>query len=369
MFKPKKNRRGHGKTRSADQQASSLELQDSEDSFQNLKERKFPGPVDARAALRVSMKKEAFSSIVSHAQSSLEREICGVLVGDAFRDEAGPFLVVDAVIAGKAQEGATHVTFTQETWNDIYQQLDEKYPKKSIVGWYHSHPGFGVTFSEMDLFIQKNFFSSATQIALVTDPLKNQTAVIYNSASGIQYLDRFWIERHEQSLQCPIQPAAPESPATSLPSGSSLSNQAIEDRLGQTLQAIDDLNNRVSSYLYLFIFIIGLGFIGLVGFWGYTQIFERRSPPELMQYYPVPVDIEGEPVMLGVGVYKWPLPDKLVSQFAEEERKLYEAQLERMQALELEILERARKHGLKVEDLLNDEAPASDTSTKEANDE
>ncbi len=39
--------------------------------------------------------------------------------------------------------------------------MEEKHSSLSIVGWYHSHPGFGVEFSDMDMFIQKNFFSSA----------------------------------------------------------------------------------------------------------------------------------------------------------------------------------------------------------------
>ncbi len=323
-----------------------------------LKRKKFPGPAEAKAALRVAMSKQAFSSVVAHAQSSLEREICGVLVGEAYQDERGVFVQVEAIVQGKAQEGATHVTFTQETWTDIYQKLDQEHPKKSIVGWYHSHPGFGVTFSEMDLFIQKNFFSSDTQIALVTDPLKSLKAIIYNGPNGIQYLDRFWIDGHEQTLQCLNEPAPVETSASLSHEKSEPQNRAIEERLSQTLQAIDDLNNRVSNYLYFFIFIIGLGFIGLVGFWGYTQIFERRSPPELLQYYPTPIELEGETVMIGVGVYKWPLPPKLVAQFAKEEKKIYEEQIKHLQLLEMEIIERAKQNGLTVEDLLNDEEPA-----------
>jgi len=38
------------------------------------------------------------------------------------------------------------------------------------VGWYHSHPGFGVFLSEHDMFIQENFFSSPQQVAWVFDP-------------------------------------------------------------------------------------------------------------------------------------------------------------------------------------------------------
>src|SRR5260370_28351362 len=39
-----------------------------------------------------------------------------------------------------------------------------------IVGWYRSHPGFGVFLSEHDLFIQENFFSGPHQVAWVYDP-------------------------------------------------------------------------------------------------------------------------------------------------------------------------------------------------------
>ena len=47
---------------------------------------------------------------------------------------------------------------------------DESYPNERIVGWYHSHPGFGVFLSEHDTFIHQNFFSSPDQVAWVYDP-------------------------------------------------------------------------------------------------------------------------------------------------------------------------------------------------------
>jgi hypothetical protein len=62
------------------------------------------------------------------------------------------------------------VTFTQDTWEHIYAVKDKKYASERIVGWYHSHPGFGIFLSEHDTFIHKNFFSSPGQIAWVYDP-------------------------------------------------------------------------------------------------------------------------------------------------------------------------------------------------------
>ncbi len=103
-----------------------------------------------------------------HAQSSLDAEICGVLIGDAAPPGAAR---VTACIAGEeARQGGAHVTFTQETWEHIYKIKDAQYPEQAIVGWYHSHPGFGIFLSEYDLFIHQNFFNAPHQIAWVIDP-------------------------------------------------------------------------------------------------------------------------------------------------------------------------------------------------------
>jgi proteasome lid subunit RPN8/RPN11 len=80
-------------------------------------------------------------------------------------------MTVEACIAGiNAAQGGAHVTFTQDTWEHIYKIKDKEYPDHKIVGWYHSHPGFGVFLSEHDLFIQQNFFSNPQQVAWVYDP-------------------------------------------------------------------------------------------------------------------------------------------------------------------------------------------------------
>ena len=118
-------------------------------------------------ALRVAMESEVARQVRQHGRSSMKAEICGVLIG---REESG-VTIVDARITGEnAAQGGAHVTFTQDTWEHIYQVKDKEYPDARIVGWYHSHPGFGVFLSDHDLFIHQNFFSSPQQIAWVYDP-------------------------------------------------------------------------------------------------------------------------------------------------------------------------------------------------------
>jgi proteasome lid subunit RPN8/RPN11 len=116
---------------------------------------------------KVIFNSQILQEIRVHARSSMNEEICGVLIGK--KDDKST--VVTARIAGKgaAQAGA-NVTFTQEAWENIYKVKDVEYPEESIVGWYHSHPGFGIFLSEYDLFIHNNFFNAKHQLAWVYDP-------------------------------------------------------------------------------------------------------------------------------------------------------------------------------------------------------
>jgi proteasome lid subunit RPN8/RPN11 len=115
----------------------------------------------------VIMEAEVARRIRQHGRSSMKAEICGVLIGS----EQGRTTIVEACISGvNAAQGGAHVTFTQDTWEHIYKIKDKLYPEDRIVGWYHSHPGFGVFLSDHDMFIQENFFSSPQQIAWVYDP-------------------------------------------------------------------------------------------------------------------------------------------------------------------------------------------------------
>lgn len=114
---------------------------------------------------------DVLQKIRQHARSNSKTEVCGVLVG---REEGG-CVEIEAGIPGiNADQAGAHVTFTQDTWEHIYKVKDRDYPNKRIVGWYHSHPGFGIFLSDHDTFIHKNFFSSPTQIAWVYDPYSEE---------------------------------------------------------------------------------------------------------------------------------------------------------------------------------------------------
>ncbi len=116
------------------------------------------------------MRQASVAVVYPHVFEHHDREVGGVLVGRAAR-HGGPPLITGAIPAIQADERRDSLTFTQDAWEHVHRTLDTQFPpEEQIVGWYHSHPGFGIFLSEHDLFIHRNFFSGPSQIALVVDP-------------------------------------------------------------------------------------------------------------------------------------------------------------------------------------------------------
>ena len=126
------------------------------------------------------------NDIKAHGRSSMHAEVCGVLVGALCWDN-GPYLLIDGRIEGKhATQQSGSVTFTAETWNSIHEELAAKHPDRIIVGWYHTHPGFGIFLSNMDAFIHENFFSFPWQPAYVFDPQAETDGFFFRSGTNLE---------------------------------------------------------------------------------------------------------------------------------------------------------------------------------------
>lgn len=115
-----------------------------------------------------------------HAKSSMRREVAGVMVGPIpEKQPAGHYVVhvTDMIIAKHTRMSGASVTYTPESWRYMNDQLAAMYPHGDhvMVGWYHTHPGFGIFLSNMDLFIHMNFFTQKWHIAYVLDPVAERS--------------------------------------------------------------------------------------------------------------------------------------------------------------------------------------------------
>jgi len=147
---------------------------------------------DKQATVLVSS--EVARQIRQHARSNAKTEVCGVLIGE-IQDGVTR---VNACISGvNAAQGGAHVTFTQDTWEHIYKIKDRDFPDARMVGWYHSHPGFGIFLSDHDTFIHKNFFSAPEQIAWVFDPHSDEEGCFGWRGSRLERIARFsFVDEH-----------------------------------------------------------------------------------------------------------------------------------------------------------------------------
>ena len=134
-------------------------------------------------------------AIDAHAHSRLDVEVGGVLLGTLAHSRGQPYLLIDGhVPALAAPSGGSSVTFTADAWVAIHAAIDRDRPGAQIVGWYHTHPRFGIFLSPMDVFIQQNFFSLPQHVAVVIDPVAN-TSGAFLWRGGVPTLDAIHVDR------------------------------------------------------------------------------------------------------------------------------------------------------------------------------
>jgi proteasome lid subunit RPN8/RPN11 len=136
------------------------------------------------------VRRSVVDAIRVHADEHPGIEVCGVLVGTVYENPQAAFVYIDGMIRGDGSSGrSTQVTFTAETWQHVHRVMEDRHPGKRIIGWYHTHPGFGIFLSEMDLFIQRHFFNAAWQVAFVLDPTSRESGMFAWRQAQVRRVD------------------------------------------------------------------------------------------------------------------------------------------------------------------------------------
>jgi len=140
------------------------------------------------------------AQIAGYAETDTTKELGGVLLGELQSAGPRPIVRVLAALEAKHTEAVqTSVKFTHDTWDDIHREREARFPHLRIVGWFHTHPGFGVFLSSWDLLIQHNFFNLPWQVAYVVDPVAGTSGFF----------------RWEAGKVVPVQPPAGTEPGPS----------------------------------------------------------------------------------------------------------------------------------------------------------
>lgn len=128
---------------------------------------------ELKTGVEVFITQRAYVRCCAHAGSDLNNEVGGALAGKWRADaETGrPFIVIEAALPARhTRQGSAYLTFTQDSLVALHDDLDERYPDKELLGWYHTHPRMDVFLSGYDVWLHEHFFPNPWQVALVIEP-------------------------------------------------------------------------------------------------------------------------------------------------------------------------------------------------------
>jgi len=126
----------------------------------------------------------ALVKMLKHGRAGIPLEVMGLMLGELVDDYT--IKVVDVFAMPQSGTGVS-----VEAVDPVFQQkmiamLAQTNRKEKVVGWYHSHPGFGCWLSSVDINTQQSFEQlNERAVAVVVDPIQ--------SVKGKVVLDAFRI--------------------------------------------------------------------------------------------------------------------------------------------------------------------------------
>jgi proteasome lid subunit RPN8/RPN11 len=122
--------------------------------------------------------KDAIDKIISHCRSMAvdKLEALGFLAGDVFSWKGHEYTVVRDAITTELDSTSSSVRFDREGFPAIFEKLDRLEYSYIIVGWYHSHPGYGCFMSATDVETHRGSYNEPYHLALVVDPVREELA-------------------------------------------------------------------------------------------------------------------------------------------------------------------------------------------------
>lgn len=144
--------------------------------------------------VKVYIKQNVYNELEQYASSDMTHESGTIIIGYCIKDfEEINVVISDFIYAKYTIASASSLTFTHDTWDYIYKEYDNRFADKKIVGWQHTHPGYGIFLSHYDMFIQENFFNAPFQVAYVIDPVQHIRGFFQWKNGKVEKLKGFYI--------------------------------------------------------------------------------------------------------------------------------------------------------------------------------
>ncbi|MCX5650941.1 MAG: Mov34/MPN/PAD-1 family protein [Planctomycetota bacterium] len=221
-------------------------------------------------ALSLVIDPDAHRALDAHCGANPRNEVCGVLVGFTGEENGRRWTRIVAIIEGKhAREEQMSVTFTHETWDAVHEALSRRTDKARVVGWYHTHPDFGIFYSAPDVFVHRNFFNLEGQVGIVVDPVREERGVFASTAQGLVTLARYEVARQNARghlVDCrytdePLRDDMPEARAAAS-TGDGAFTRSNLDSIEARLTEMDQRMGKLATMLMAVVPVVGLLALG-----------------------------------------------------------------------------------------------------------
>lgn len=109
-----------------------------------------------------------------------QAECAGLLLGTVDNENRERIIHIRAIApARNAESTNTSVKLTANAWESMLIYRDRNFADLRILGWFHTHSGWGVFLSDSDVFIHRHFFPHPNMVAYVLDPTTGRDGFYY----------------------------------------------------------------------------------------------------------------------------------------------------------------------------------------------
>lgn len=116
---------------------------------------------------------ETLQRLKRYASSDTGYELGGVLVGRIGKSSRRQFIeILDFIPATRGVSHRASFEFTNEAQQEIHEVKEKNFKDLHILGWFHTHPGYGIFLSSADQFIDDHYFTELFHVAVVLDPTR-----------------------------------------------------------------------------------------------------------------------------------------------------------------------------------------------------
>lgn len=246
----------------------------------------------------VSISKSVLERIMNSARDT-DNEVIGLLLGTVEKD----IVIIEDSVSGEQEAGNMHASLSPSAIAKISDRILTGELGGRIVGWYHSHPGFGVFMSPTDISTQSNFQQFSDKVtAMVVDPIGDEFAFFFLDEEK----EVAWLEKDQVHIFSEDEDKIPGPSVSSDDTGDD--EEEGEDNPDKIHLNLNKRNDSLPKVAFLGALVIIMALIsgGMIG-----GLLVQKSEPQAQEIKRVLVEIlskedinnqMGQPIFRGIMV-------------------------------------------------------------------